>query len=215
MFGSRSIKIIIAVLAISTVLSLNVSASDLDNQPQGRISVNEEFGDYMSVIRDKISKSWNPPDVLEDGHASVVFKLDKNGNVLNAYIRETSGNKVYDDSALASIQHAAPYAHFPKSTNRETITIQYAFDSSIVKTDYVKELVQQSEKYINKDNETALKYIDKALKEIEGDPAAYFLYARRYKINKLIGNTDAAKLDLAECKRLKAGFKAYDGNQPG
>ena len=193
-------------MAILAVFSLEVSASDFDNQQPRRISVNEEFGDYMSIVRDKISKNWNPPDVLEEGHASVVFKLDRNGNVISAYIKETSGNKVYDDSALISVQQAAPYSNFPETTDRETITIQYAFDSSIVKTDYIKELVQQSEKYINRDNEMALRYIDKALKEIEGDPAAYFLYARRYKINKLMGNMNAAKSDMAECKRLKTVY---------
>ena len=168
-----------------------------------RVPVQYEFGDYMVNVRNKISKTWNPPDVLEEGHASVIFKLDKNGNVISSYIKESSGNKVYDESALNSIQSASPYAAFPENSSREIITIQYSFDSSIVKTDHIKELVQMSEKFINKDNKTALSYIDRAIHEIEGDPAAYFLYARRYKLDKLMGNLQAAEVDLAECKRLK------------
>ena len=54
--------------------------------------------------------------------------------------------------------------------------------------------------------EKALDIIDKAIKSIEGDPAAYFLYARRYKINKLMGNTAEAQKDMAECKRLKIAY---------
>ena len=194
------------MLTIATAFFTNVFAADINSSSLKKMTVKEEFGDYMSQVGDKISKSWNPPEVIEEGHASVVFKLDRNGNLISSYIKESSGNKIYDESALASIQSASPYAHFPESSQRETITIQYAFDSSIVKTDYVKELVQQSERYINIDNSTALQYIDKALKEIEGDPAAYFLYARRYKINKLMGNTEAAKSDMQECKRLKTAY---------
>ena len=195
-------EILACVLGIALLMPACVCASE-DNNPAPKVSLQYEFGDYMEKVRDKISKNWNPPDVLEEGHASVVFKLDKNGNVISSYIKETSGNRLYDESALNSIQKASPYAEFPENASREIITIVYAFDSSIVKTDHIKELVEMSERYVNKDNKTALNYIDRAISEIQGDPAAYFLYARRHKINKLMGNQQAATADLAECKRLK------------
>ena len=180
------------------------SYADESNSAAVRVPVQYEFGDYMTGVRDKIAKAWNPPDVLEEGHASVVFKLDKNGNVISAYIKESSGNRLYDESALNSVQNASPYAEFPENATREIITIQYSFDSSIVKTDHIKELVDLAERYTNNDNKRALSYIDTAIHEIEGDPAAYFLYARRHKLDKLMGNQQAAEFDLAECKRLKA-----------
>lgn len=203
MFGSRNFKFIVG-LSLGVMLSFPAFASDLDYaQTQRNVSIKYDFSDYMSDVRTKIQKSWNPPEVLEEGHATVIFKISKDGYVVSSYIKETSGNSLYDEAALNSIQQASPYAQLPEEAGREFITVVYSFDSSIVKTDHIKELVQMSEHYINRDNQTALKYIDQAIKEIEGDPAAYFLYARRHKIDKLLGNAQAAQDDLAECKRLK------------
>lgn len=206
MFGSMGTKYLV-VLTLGLMVLMPVQAEEFDyNQIRSRVSLQSEFGDYMTQVRAKISKTWSPPDVLEEGHASVVFKLDKNGNVISSYIKESSGNSFYDQSALNSIQQASPYDAFPVNASRDVITIQYSFDSSIVKADYIKDLANQADKYVNSNKELALKYIDDAIKSIEGDPAAYFLYARRYKLNKQLGNVQEANNDLAECKRLKAAY---------
>ena len=208
MFWNKMGKRFIFIASLCAVLVCPAYSIDYENyQAQKRLSVQEEFGDYMTSVRSKIMKTWTPPDVLEEGHATIVFKLSNDGNVISFYIKESSGNKLYDESAINSIEQAAPFNQFPENTTRSYISIQYSFDSSIVKADSIKELVKQSEKYINTDNSLALKYIDKAIAEIEGDPAAYFLYARRHKINNLLGNFDDATKDLAECQRLK---KIYD-----
>ena len=204
MFGSRGIKIVIA-LSLGVMLICPAFSSEADmNTPQRANYVKYDFSDYMSAVRTKIQRNWTPPEVLEEGHAVVIFKIDKSGNVVSSYIKESSGNRVYDESALNSIQLASPYAQLPEESGKETITVLYSFDSSVVKADHIKELVQMSEMFINQDNQMALKYIDQAIREIEGAPAAYFLYARRHKIDKLLGNHQAAIDDLAECKRLKA-----------
>ena len=206
MFGSREIKLLI-MLSLGIMLIFPAFASDYDMyQTQKSINSKYDFSDYMTDVRAKIQKAWNPPDVLEEGHAVVIFKLDKSGNVISSYIKESSGNQLYDSSALNSIQQASPYAQLPDESGKQYITVLYSFDSSIVKTDHIKELVQMSEKYMNGDARTALKYIDQAIREIEGDPAAYFLYARRHKIDKMLGNYQEAENDLAECKRLKVMY---------
>lgn len=206
MFGRLRLKFLLIVLAC-LVISGPVYSEEFDYlQTQRRIPVQEEFGDYMTVVREKISKSWTPPDVLEEGHATVVFKLDKNGNVMYAYIKESSGDKFYDESALNSIQKAAPYQSFPQDSSREDITIVYSFDSSIVSANQVKDLVAQSERYVNRDNLQARNLIDQAIKSIEGDPASYFLYARRCKLDKLLGDTEAAKIDLEKSKMYKIAY---------
>ena len=197
----------IMALSLGVMLILPVCAEEFNyGETKRRISINEEFGDYMTTVRTKIFQKWAPPNVLEEGHAGIVFKLDRNGNVISAYVKESSGNTLYDQSALNSVQQAAPYAKFPNSTSRESITVMYSFDSSIVDKEEVKNLVAESEKYINRNNQMARNILDTAIKTIEGDPAAYFLYARRHKIDKLMGDTEAAKNDLAECKKLKAVY---------
>ena len=197
----------LVILSLSIMLMNTAFAEDFDyNQMQRKISVQEEFGDYMTSVQDKISKTWTPPDLLESGHATAVFKIDKNGNLISSYIKESSGNSVFDESALYSIQKASPYMEFPINASRDFITVVYSFDSSVVDAKDVKELVAKSEKYINVDNQTARNILDSAIKSIEGDPASYFLYARRHKIDKLLGDTDAANEDMRKCKELKFAY---------
>ncbi len=208
MFGRLRLRLkFLLILSACLVISNTAYSADFDYlQTQRRISVQEEFGDYMTTVRDKISKNWTPPDVLEEGHATAIFKLDKNGNVMYAYIKESSGDKFYDESALNSIQKAAPYQSFPQDCSREDITIVYSFDSSVVSANHIKDIVAQADKYVNRDNVMARNLIDEALKSIEGDPASYFLYARRYKLDKLLGDSEAAKADLEKSKAYKAAY---------
>ena len=206
MFGRFEVRYMV-LMALCLLFSSPVVAADTDyTQEVKKVSIQEEFGDYMQAIREKISNSWTPPDVLEEGHATVVFKVDRNGNLISSYVKESSGDRFYDESALNSVQKAAPYMCFPENATRESITVVYSFDSSVVSANHVKDLVEQSEKYINVDNITARNILDKAIKSIEGDPASYFLYARRYKLDKLIGDMDSAKSDMEKCKTLKVAY---------
>ena len=168
------------------------------------------FADYMDTVRGKIQKHWNNPELIDEGHAVVQFKLNRDGELCACDIKESSGNKFFDEFALNALQKAAPFGEFPEDSTRNMITIQYSFDSSPVKTDRMKKIVADSEKFINIDNQMARKLIDEAIREADGDSVAYFLYARRYKLDRLMCDPEAAEKDLAECKRLK---DIYDKNR--
>ena len=197
---AESWKKILTVLSFAALL---ISSNNSYVCSQEYNSVQNDFSDYMTSLKEKIHKMWIPPEVLEEGHAVVIFKLDRSGEIVSTRVEESSGNEVFDASALDVLAKASPFGEFPNSSNRDYITIKYSFDSSIVKTDKMKEYVENAEKLYNINNQMALHYIDLAIKEIEGDSACYFLYARRYKINKALGNIQSAESDLQECKRLK------------
>lgn len=200
--GRILLAVMTAFLAVCPVMSEEFDYS----QNQKAVPQRVDLTDYVTSLQAKIQKSWVPPEVVEQGHTVVVFKLDRDGNVIHSYVKESSGDSLYDVSALESIQKASPFAAVPEGYNRDTITMQYSFKSSVVSKDEIKELVAKSERYVNSDNSRALSYIDEAIRTIQGDPAAYFLYARRAKINKLMGNDDAAKRDTEESKRLKTVY---------
>ena len=206
MFGREGLKYLV-ILSLGVMLSSAVYADESGYaQAQKRTSVQEEFGDYMTSVQDKITKTWTPPDVLEAGHAKVVFKVDRNGNLISSQIRESSGNTLYDEMALNAVQKASPYAEFPLNASRDSITVMYSFDSSIVSANEVKDIVARAERYINVDNRKARSILDEAIKSINGDPASYFLYARRYKLDKALGDTEAAQADYDKCKELKVAY---------
>ena len=58
----------------------------------------------------------------------------------------------------------------------------------------------------NVDNKKALDYVNLALNEVKGDISSYFLYGKRSKIKKAMGDYFGAEEDLIECRRLKTLF---------
>lgn len=167
-------------------------------------SVQMAFAPYMSSVKSTIQKNWHPPDVIQEGHVTVLFKLDKNGRLISSRILESSGNEIFDESALDALKKSEPFGIFPADSPREQITINYTFDSSLVSTDKMKEFIAQSDKYFYSDKNTALKYINLAINEVSGDERAYFLYDKRSKLRTALGDIKGAEEDLALYKDLKA-----------
>lgn len=174
------------------------------NRPTRNMQVQSDFSDYMANVRSKLQKNWVTPDFMEEGHVRVLFKVDREGYVIAGDILESSGNPVYDESAVNAIHKSEPFGVFPPSSSRETITINYSFDTSFVKTDKIKELYEQAKRYMYSDKQLALKYIDQAIDEVGMDSESYFLYKRRAKIKEGLGDHLGSKADYEQYQKMKA-----------
>lgn len=171
------------------------------------IEPQENFSGYMADLREKIQRSWFPPECLErDGHALVKFSVTRAGDIHSVEIIESSGNPVYDESALEALRKASPLAHFPANTSRGSLTIEYSFDTSVVKTGDMQEYLAKADRFYNVNNRTALDYINKAINEVDGDINAYFLYGKRSKIKEALGDMVGAAADLDQSMKLKSKY---------
>lgn len=196
----------IVILVLCMIITLNAEAyeySSYYNRPTQNQQTQNNFADYMSNVRHSLQKNWLAPDILEEGHVRVLFKIDRHGNVISGDILESSGNKIFDESAVNAIHKSEPFGEFPQNTTRETLTINYSFDTSFVKTDKMKEYYELAKKYTLTDRKEALKYINLAIEEVNGDCESYFLYKRRSKIHEAMGNHVEAKSDYETYKNYK------------
>lgn len=196
----------IFILLSCIVLSLSVDAYEYGsyyNRPTSNQQVQNDFAEYMENVRNKLQKNWVAPDFLEEGHIRVLFKIDRQGNVISGDILESSGNALFDESAVNAIHKSEPFGEFPANSPRQTITINYSFDSSFVKTDKMKRYYELAKANFYSDRQTALKYLDLAIAEVQGDCDSYFLYKRRAKLKEALGDHVAAKSDFEEYERLK------------
>ncbi len=198
-------KVLILVLCILSALGVQAyEYNSYYNRPTRNQQVQADFSDYMSNVRNKLQKNWVYPDFLEEGHVRVLFKIDREGNVIAGDILESSGNPVYDESAVNAIHKSEPFGKFPENSTKQTITINYSFDTTFIKTDKIKELYEQAKRYTYSDRQLALKYINEAIDEVGTDNESYFLYKRRAKIKEGLGNHIGAKEDLEQYEKLKA-----------
>ena len=173
------------------------------NNPTNNSQVKSDFSEYMANVQTKLKKNWMSPDILEEGHVRVLFKIDREGNVIAGDILESSGNKLYDESAVDAIHKSEPFGNFPSNSTRETLTINYVFDTTLIKTDKIKEPYDLAKRYTYSNRQEALKYINLAIAEVGEDPESYFLYKRRAKIKEGMGDHLGAKEDFLQYEKYK------------
>ncbi|MBI3210334.1 MAG: TonB C-terminal domain-containing protein [Candidatus Solibacter usitatus] len=89
------------------------------------------LGWYVDLIRIRIGQQWRTQDV-EAGLTSapvviVVFDIQRNGDITNAKIVQTSGNYSLDNSALRAIRDASPLAPLPPEFDRKSANVEFQF----------------------------------------------------------------------------------------
>ena len=194
-------------LGVFVMLLFPVYASEFDyNKYRGNIELQNDFASYMNTLQAKIQRNWNPPDFVEDGDATVMIKVKRWGKVVSAEFVKSCYDELFNESAMEALRKSEPFDKFPATTTKDALTIKYNFHTSIVKTDTMREYVDSADKFYNVDNQQALKYINLAIDEVEGDIESYFLYEKRSKIKKSLGDIKGANEDYAESRRLKEKY---------
>jgi TonB family protein len=87
---------------------------------------------YLQMIHGKISGNWYTsqvsPGVTGEFHTTVYFKIFRNGEISSLEIRERSGIRSLDLSALRAIQSSAPFPPLPSDYEEEFLGIHLIFE---------------------------------------------------------------------------------------
>jgi TonB family protein len=87
---------------------------------------------YLQTIHGKISGNWYTsqisPGVTGDFHTTVYFKIFRNGEISTLEIRERSGIRSLDLSALRAIQSSAPFPPLPNDYEGDFLGIHLIFE---------------------------------------------------------------------------------------
>lgn len=93
---------------------------------------NFPFTYYLQTIHAKISGNWYTsqvsPGVTGNYHTTVYFKIHRNGEISPLEIRETSGIRSLDLSALRAIQSSAPFPPLPNDYDGDYLGIHLIFE---------------------------------------------------------------------------------------
>ncbi len=78
---------------------------------------------YVALIRQKIWREWIYPDLNSSGLEVIIsFTIDREGKVISPEIVDSSGNKLYDYSAVKAILKASP---LPPPAVEEEVEIRF------------------------------------------------------------------------------------------
>ena len=158
-FSMGKYFITISIILISTLSVLSYEGSYY-NRPTSNQQVQNDFADYMVNLQNKLNKNWIAPDFMPEGHIRVLFKIDREGNVISGDILESSGNRLYDESAVEAIHKSEPFGKFPNNSTREILTVNYCFDTSLINVDNIKYYVSMADKSFREDKKKALELVE-------------------------------------------------------
>lgn len=86
---------------------------------------------YIDNLNKTIKRLWNAPKSNYSKTAQFLLEIDKEGNLVNTELSKSSGDAVFDRTALNTIKMAAPFAKLPEDYNLPTLIITYNFDYTV------------------------------------------------------------------------------------
>ncbi len=88
-----------------------------------------EVNQYLSALKKKIHQNWSLPQWLSGSNlkAQVIVTLDSSGAVTRSQIYVSSGNSMFDNSCLAAVQQASPFAPPPAQVANAILLIKFPF----------------------------------------------------------------------------------------
>lgn len=88
------------------------------------------FTYYLRQLQAKISERWAPPRAAAAGgeRAVVVFEIGRDGVIKDPAVEKSSGNAIYDQSALRAVMEASPFPPLPPDFRAPSLRVHFGFD---------------------------------------------------------------------------------------
>lgn len=115
-----------------------IDTSKISRKNEDSIFFSKEVDSYMREMQKNIKNNWSPNVVKNNKPVTVLFYLDKHGNITDAKIYKSSGNKESDYAALKAINSSSPLPPFPhvlelteEFKTKNVISIYFTFNSGV------------------------------------------------------------------------------------
>lgn len=90
------------------------------------------FKNYMHDMQIKIKNNWTPPKYDTSKKTVLFFTVKRSGEVENIRVKESSGSKDSDDSAIEALKKSSPLAPFDSEIKEEKVDIMFTFDYNVL-----------------------------------------------------------------------------------
>lgn len=85
------------------------------------------LSDYLKDLHRKLKQAWTPP-YGNASHIKVLFRLNKNGDLVSLKLARSCGKKDADESALKAIKESSPFGRLPNNYEHEFLDLVYTFN---------------------------------------------------------------------------------------
>ena len=104
--------------------------------PNGRPGIDAikepDFGPYMKELQRRIKMNWDPPKGNESKRVVLLFKIARDGRLLNVSVHRSSGLETADKAAINAVKLTAPFRPLPPEFKGDHVDIQFTFDYNVL-----------------------------------------------------------------------------------
>jgi protein TonB len=88
------------------------------------------FTYYLRQLQNKITEKWVPPRGASVGgeKAIVLFEIDREGQIKEPSVERSSGNAIYDQSAVRAVLEASPFPPLPQGFPGRSLRVHFGFE---------------------------------------------------------------------------------------
>lgn len=112
-----------------------------------------ELIEYAKRMNAKAKKYWKPIKINKSSSIVIVATINKNGELINSQIVQSSGSVEQDNTALEAIKKGVPFDSYEHIIDVESIDIQFTFDYMVMDTfrfPHKNHNVPESKNFLNK-----------------------------------------------------------------
>jgi periplasmic protein TonB len=89
------------------------------------------YASYVTMLKERIQQYWSYPMTAREeymqGDLLIIFRLERNGNLVNSRIARSSGYQILDNESIRAIEMASPFPPFPETIPVEFLNINASF----------------------------------------------------------------------------------------
>jgi TonB family protein len=116
------------VLALLALSDTSRAAKPAPSQLPLRKDQEPDMETYIAAIQQKVKEKWQLPQDYVFKSVVADIMVDRDGSLLSAMLKQSSGDRTVDKAALKAIQDAAPFERVPASAQSLPVQIEYIFD---------------------------------------------------------------------------------------
>ncbi|MEM8831248.1 MAG: energy transducer TonB [Cyanobacteria bacterium P01_G01_bin.19] len=83
---------------------------------------------YFAEIKRRVKRNWNPSYSPEEQTTYLTFNIQKNGQLTNLQVTESSGSARLDRESIAAVRNSAPFDPLPPNFPLEALEIEFSFN---------------------------------------------------------------------------------------
>jgi len=85
------------------------------------------YGYYLAIIRERVGSNWQWPSTGKRCKAMVYFRILEDGRVEDLKIEKSSGDPLYDQSALRAVMLSVPFPPLPEELSKKGLRVHFEF----------------------------------------------------------------------------------------